>query len=99
MADAVHRRSDGIPAGATRTPAPLRDEAAHPEPELSPKPKPEPHPVQAPLRQEEVAKQRLLNESLECPELLNDEAGEGADSSSESPEAERSPGTELKSRV
>ena len=54
---------------------------------------------QAPLRQEEVAKQRLLNESLECPELLNDEGGEGADSSSESPEAERSPGTELKSRV
>ena len=55
--------------------------------------------MQAPLRQEEVAKQRLLNESLECPELLNDEAGEGADSSSEEREAERSPGTELKSRV
>ena len=55
--------------------------------------------MQAPLRQEELAKQRLLNESLECPELLNDEAGEGADSSSESPEDQRSSGTELKSRV
>ena len=81
--------------------------------------------MQAPLRQEELAKQRLLNESLESPELLNDEAltltltltvtltlslslsltltltkaGEGADSSSEEREAERSPGTELKSRV
>ena len=62
-------------------------------------PKPEPHPVQAPLRQEELAKQRLLNESLESPELLTDEAGEGADSSSESPEDQRSSGTELKSRV
>ena len=30
--------------------------------------------MQAPLRQEELAKQRLLNESLESPELLNDEA-------------------------
>ena len=54
---------------------------------------------QAPLREEEVAKQRLLNESLESPELLNDESVEGGDSSGESPGPVRSPATELKSRV
>jgi hypothetical protein len=46
-----------------------------------------------------VAKQRLLNESLESPELLNDESVEGGDSSGESPGPVRSPATELKSRV